>query len=340
MKFVHAALVVLACSSVLRADPAAAQAAPDATESLFWQSTERLATPEGYRAYLSRYPNGFFAPLANAALNKGSAAAATRQESPAPATLAPFVAAPDSGAVQFNVGDTFDGPMAHTVGWAGAKKQVVLPAGRWIALAAKDEPVSLASSINTITTPQRVVLATAMFGRFVDGRLAALLQFRFSSHKSSSIAWSGVDGCERPGNLALQSFRPQASGWRDECMALAYDPNPLTGTAPADDARRSLTRMGAKVQGPALVSTLSFSEKQRGYLGITRYDWPGVTMGDDAQSQRDWNPVGMDSAHQAYSTQLWAWVKAYQQLARDGYTNDYDGTGKTPSDFSPSPRTR
>jgi len=325
---------------------AAADVGPDATESLFWQSTERVATTDAYRAYLSRYPSGFFAPLATAALNKGSGStgSAVAAASPAPAQpraetaskLTPFFQTADSGAVMFNLGETSNGPIAHTVGWAGAKKQVVLPNGQWIALAAQDEPVEMPWATTSMVGTSRVVLATVMFGRFVDGRLASLMQFRFSSHKSPSVAWSAVDNCDRSGTMSLQSARPQTSGWRDECAALAYDASPLTAaTPPIAELKRSLARMNATMQGPALVSTLSFSEKQRGYLGVTRYDWPGVAMGDATQQARDWNPVGMDNAHQSYATQLWEWTKGYQHIARDGYTNDYATFGKGLPDFSP-----
>jgi hypothetical protein len=54
----------------------AAGLAPDATDLMFWQSAERLATPAAYHAYLSRYPAGFFAPLALAAIAKGTPASA------------------------------------------------------------------------------------------------------------------------------------------------------------------------------------------------------------------------------------------------------------------------
>ena len=44
----------------------AAEAGPDPTEQMIWQSTERLATSDAYQAYLAKYPSGFFAAPASA----------------------------------------------------------------------------------------------------------------------------------------------------------------------------------------------------------------------------------------------------------------------------------
>jgi hypothetical protein len=332
-----AVFFALVCSAASAAD-----AAPDATEQMFWQSAERMATPESYRAYLTRYPKGFFAPLANAALGqadspKAEPVAAVRPALDARAKSPAFSDAPESGAVSFNIGATFTGPMAHTVGWMGAKKQLVLPAGQWTALAAQDDFVMLPAFSSSSTVMTRVRLTTVSFGRFAAGRLVSLLQFTFSSQKLPPLAWAGVDGCERKDGVVLQNSRPSKSGWRDECAALVFEPKPLSDeTAATLELKKSLVRLAATVSGPAVVSTLSFSEKQRGYLGVSRFDWPGAWLGDDAQTARNWRADSLDAGRQAFAARLWNWVQAYRPIAGDGYTNEFSDDGKVLADFSPA----
>ena len=320
---------------------AAADVAPDATEQLLWQSAERLATPDAYRAYLSRYPSGFFAPMAAAALGKADTlkkeALPLSTPGPEPAgTLTPFTSPAESGAVSFNIGETFNGPVGVGVGRLGAKKQLVLPSGKWIALAAHDEVANLPSSLPAWTQTYRVTLSTVSFGRFSGGRLVSLMTFKFSAQKAPSIAWTGVDGCDRPGTAQLQSSRPAKSAWRDECVALAFGAKPLADTLPATaEIQRSLARLGATVSGPALVSTWSYSERQRGFLGITRFDWPGPMLGNEAQAARDWNPENVTGDRQVFATRLWTWAQGYVPFAMGGFENDFIDDGKGLMDFTP-----
>jgi uncharacterized caspase-like protein len=69
--------------------PAPTEPAPVApgvasTENLFWQSIQASTDPNDFQAYLERYPDGAFAPLARNRLN-----ALTRQEEPEVAALTP-----------------------------------------------------------------------------------------------------------------------------------------------------------------------------------------------------------------------------------------------------------
>lgn len=346
------ALSCLAATGVAGASPktenvvAAADVGPDATELLFWQSAERLATAEAYRAYLSRYPAGFFAPLASAAIAKGNpepsarvseatkSLASVSAESQGKLTL--FSDEPDSGAVSFRLGEEVVGPKALTVGSLGARKQLVVPAGRWTVLAAHDDIAYIPSSYATLG-PVRVRLTTVTFGKFTGSRLASLLRFSFSSQKVvSTVSWSQVEGCEAGGEFKLRGYRPASSGYRSECRALAFESKPLTDESMATaEARRSLSRLGGTVRGAALVSSLTFTEAQRGYLSVVRFDWPGVWLGDDSQSARAWHAENLDSAREAFAGQLWGWFQKYRDAASDGYVNDFSDDDKGPRDFAP-----
>ena len=324
----------------------AADVGPDSTEQMFWQSTERLATPDAYRAYLARYPSGFFASLAAAALSKAGEPLKPTAPVPAPTSgarsmpeqggaITNLTSPASSGAVSFSIGETFNGPTAVGVGWLGAKKKLVLPAGPWIALTAQDEIANLPSSLPAWTQTYRVTLTTVSFGRFSGGRLVSLMTFRFSAQKAPSVAWTGVDGCERAGVLKLQNSRPSKSAWRDECVGLAFDPAPVSDGSPATaELQRSLVRLGAKLSGPALVSTWSYSDRQRGFLGVARHDWPGPALGNDAQAARDWTPENQVGDRQVFASGLWKWTQAYAAYAAAGFENDYAEDGKGPLDFT------
>ena len=89
-----ALLSLLPCPHLAAAEPAphvwqVAQAGPGAVEADYWRSTEKLGTPDAYRAYLAAFPQGFYARLAHVALAK--AGAATPPPAPSP-VVAPVVA--------------------------------------------------------------------------------------------------------------------------------------------------------------------------------------------------------------------------------------------------------
>lgn len=125
-------------------------------------------------------------------------------------------------------------------------------------------------------------------GKFVDKQLASLLRFNFSSQKvASTVSWSGVEGCESGGEFRLQRYRPAASSYRSECRALAFESKPLADESLATaEIRNSLSRLGATLEGATLVSSLTFTETRRGYLGVVRLDWAGVWLGGDPQPAR------------------------------------------------------
>lgn len=55
--------------ALMDAQAKAARQAQEREDAAFWQQTGRLGTEAGYRAYLSRYPNGLFAQIAQAELD-------------------------------------------------------------------------------------------------------------------------------------------------------------------------------------------------------------------------------------------------------------------------------
>ncbi|HEY4066803.1 MAG TPA: hypothetical protein VGM74_07900, partial [Burkholderiaceae bacterium] len=210
--------------------------------------------------------------------------------------------------------------------------------GSWTVLAAEDEEVPLQSS-TTSSGSTRARLTTVVLGHMKGTRLATLLRFTFSSRPVPSyLAWTSVEGCDVGGDLTLRKQRPSASGFRTECTELAFSSTPLADSSSATArSKQSLARLNATMAGPALISTLSLSEQRRGFMRMSRFDWPGATLGDaGSRSLQDWYPGGISGANEAYADQLWAWFKDYASRQADGYQNDLSIEDGPIAEFEPA----
>lgn len=337
-------------------DGAAAAPAPDTTlaaneassesEVEFWRSAQRIDTPAAYRAYLDAFPNGVFASLARmkAAGSAGATAPAT-SAAPAPAGV-PNAARPaanlryfsealaDSGAIELRLGDRLIGPGWLTVGSIGAKKQLIIPAGEWVLLAASDTKSTQPPMIAVAPRPVRVGMTTVVFGKFSGDQLATLLRVTTNIQVAKVGAWSDLEGCDPPaGAIVLEHARTPGT-FRDECKALRVEDSPLQAEfTTAEEAKRNLGRLGARVGGAGLVTSLSFAEQKRGYLGITRIDWPATVLGASADKASAWRGAALEGSaeRQAYLKRLGEWARAYRELASQGYQQAFDGTDLVPN---------
>jgi len=222
--------------------------------------------------------------------------------------------------VTLNIGDRHKGPTALTVGWLGARKQLVLPSGEWVTLSAADRKLALASNINATIT-------TITFGKFTGDRLSTLLRFTFSSQVPSVSGWPDLAGCDRADAQLMHSARSQ-QGVRDECMSLRATAQPMSVVFQgADELRASLDKLGARVSGPALTTTITMADKRHGYWGLTRCDWPGATMGAEADKIGEWRRdlLALPAPKAAYANGLWTWAERYRPHAVEGHGNDYSG---------------
>ena len=157
----------------------------DPIELEFWRSAEKIGTEPAYTAYLQRFPSGAFAPLAKAALEKlGSNPSAASGDAAAPAYTAPT----DSGAIGFPVGTRLKGPGVLTVGNFGARKQLLLPNGEWMVLAAIDYHSNHTSRVNMAS----VALAQ------LDGKVArSVLVATFNRRPADARnTWADAKNCE------------------------------------------------------------------------------------------------------------------------------------------------
>lgn len=325
-----AAALALACAWVVPAHAqadvprAVAQAQPGAVELDFWRSAERMGTPDAYRAYLAAFPEGFFAPLARAALAQAGAQRAARQAAVGASSALRYFSAPlvHSGAVAFNLGDRFTGPGVLTIGWLGAKRQVVVPPGEWVVLAMADDKVDMTPPAYRFPTRVVADIGTLVLGRFSGARLSSAMVYRSSIRQASVDGWTDIAGCQ-PGNVESLFHENKApSGLRSTCAAIKPVAAPLAVNTPAmTEARASLERLGAQVAGDALATIAEVSEPRRGYLAGTRLDWPGVTLGPGADTLASWTraAVASDPKRAATVTGLIEWLGVFRKLVDDAY---------------------
>lgn len=283
--------------------------APGEVELELWRSATRIDTPAAYEAYLAAHPSGTFAPMARAALAKAGTATGPVRPVAQTGKLGTLWGAATSGSIDLPVGTRLAGPGVVTIGSVGAKRQLVLPAGEWMLLAAEDYRGP------GMVQPQMASLA---FGKFVGTQLRSLLVATFNRRAivvpSGSAAnlqamgqlprWTAAELCEAPvagdqmrdvgGPPALRhcaALRP-ADDWR---QALAG--TPLTG--PLDAALKTLEATAAPF---AWKSELHFTDIRYGWISIMRFDSADVGSAPARAS----------------------WLQRYLALARQGCARELD----------------
>lgn len=297
-------------------NPAHAQeaAAPSALEREFWSSTQQIGTEAAYQAYLSRYPAGFFAPLARAAMAKGTASAASvaASASTAAATTAVAfepakIAGPtESRAITQQIGDVFYGPGPITVGWLGAKKQVVIPTGRWVLLGAEDGASGHATPIT---------LTLLIFARLEPGGFRSFLLTRFNSRSGHPRSlWADAKSCEEPRLSAAFAWHDN-SAEVNTCVTAALRGGGNVATLLSTPIWKTALNGiaaggGAAPSGPYLVTDLWLTGDLSHYMKVTRVDF-GVT------AQR---PEGSELSVSARRR----WAEAYAKLAALDYRKKLD----------------
>ncbi len=343
------AVRLLSASVLLCVAAASASAQVSDVELEYWRSVQRIDTPSAYRAYLDAYPKGAFAALAKMKTEAASATPAKPAEVPAAATptpttaptTAPAVAKPagslrsfsqpleNSGEFSFNLGDRLNGPGVLTVGSLGAKKQIVLPGGEWVVLAAVDTKSVQSSGVLNNPRANVVALTTLVAAKFSGNRLMSLMRVTSTRLIAKAATWTDLDDCDpRAGTVSLQHKRSR-DGLRDECQSIQVDGDPLAKPfAASEESKTSLDKLGASVSGAALVSSFVVSDSRSGYLGVARIDWPGAVLGATAERASAWRPEAIETnpAHAAYLKGLSAWAQSYRTLTLDGFTRRFEAS--------------
>lgn len=307
--------------------PASADSATVGTASAaeieFWKSADRIGTADAYRAYLKAFPTGIFAPLAQAALAKlGSSVHQPRDqtgswpertEGQVASNLKHFEEWSRSGAIRFKLGERFRGPGILTVGWLGAKKQVVIPAGEWLALAAVDHDWGTVKG------------TTLVFGKFLAERLASALVVTTNRHPIPRQNWAALDDCEKPNATRLYEWRRPNAAWQRECMFVTVVEQPFQSSSEASvQVLTSLRRLGARLDGFALAARLYLYDEVNGMLFVERLDWPEATLGDVAGRAAEWtvSRISAVPARATFVREFVSWMNAYRGFVVQGFRRD------------------
>lgn len=320
-------LTAILSATLLLATGALAQA-PGEVELEMWRSAARIDTPAAYQAYLAAYPGGSFAPMARAALAKAPAAAdvgattanaltvsASPATAPAASALAPLAGSATSGSTELATGTKLVGPGVITVGSIGAKRQLVIPAGEWLLLAAEDHRTSGSLQHS---------LASLAFGQFAGTELRSLLVANFN-RRAISVSSGGSGTYQAMGLLPRWTTAEQCEAATAADLLREVGGTPMlrhcAAVRPADDWRATLAQtplpealdrvlkaVQASVPPFALRSELHFTDQRYGWLGVTRFDTAAVGA---APSRADW-------------------LRRYLPLATRGYGRGIDAADLVP----------
>jgi len=328
----HRFFSALAWSAVLLGvAPCAWGQEPDATESEFWRSAERIGTEAAYTIYLTRYPSGVFAPLAKAALDKLGAGAMPTVVPPAPspsgdlsrrrAQLTSYKGDPESGAIDFMVGDRFYGPGTIQIGRWGARKQLLIPNGEWVALAAVGR-----TAANSIT------MVSAALGQFDGSRLRSLLVVDTNSWKvpvrpNLPVEWKNAKDCEREA--------PRLGSWHEVVPGLPVGACMDVGANPADSFEQkippglwtsvldNLSRLAIGIPRLSfnVSSAIYFTDDKGAYFEVRRFD---------CFAQGDCVPDSPAPTASQIASRV-AWVQAYRPIAAKAFDGRLVGDELEPS---------
>lgn len=331
---------LLTASALLLMAATTASAQVTDVELEYWRSVQRIDTPSAYRSYLDAYPKGAFAALAKmkVAPEAASLVPAKPAEVPtaAPTALIAKTAGTlrsfsepvaNSGEFAFNLGDRLTGPGVLTVGSLGAKKQIVVPSGEWVVLAAVDTKSVQPSGVLNTPRANVVALTTFVAAKFSGNRLLSLMRVTSTRQIATSSTWTDLDDCDPKTAAAGLQHKRTRNGLRDDCQSIQVENDPLGKPfAASQEARSSLDKLGATASGAALVSSFVFSDSKSGYLSVTRSDWPGAVLGAAADRASAWRAEAIDAspAHAAYLKSLSEWALSYQTLAADGFKRRFE----------------
>lgn len=276
--------IALALAMLLGLATALAQE-PSAFELELWRAAVRLNTADSYKEYLNRFPAGAFAELARQSMRQLGTVPA-RAEAAQPVAAAPpgrlspeaLKGAPqETGATIVVVGDVLVGPAVTTVGWLGAKHQVLVPPGEWVTLAAYDHTVAAMTTLH---------LTTLVLGQFAGADLRTLL-VATSTSKTPPVATlqsphptiPAVEQCQLPGDT--DAFRLPITRSRESTCGFV---RPITGAgdlppiAPGlrERVASALAKIGARRQPFVVHTHFDIVDRASAFVGYDRFDTAAV----------------------------------------------------------------
>lgn len=176
---------------------------------------------------------------------------------------------PTVGAITMLPGETYQGPGPITVGYLGAKKQLVLPTGAWVLLSVADRQSGHA-------TP--VPLVSMVFGQFREGQLVSLMAYLFNGRTAPVRGWTEVDECHAEKVPAGSARAVVAQRSAKACgFSLRHKALPKVADAAWEQAPRVAAQLGAAWPTTPVLWTRGWATDASGnYLGFRRADFDGA----------------------------------------------------------------
>lgn len=238
---------------------------------------------------------------------------AAAQSAPPGNAAAVLAGAPTNGAITMLPGEVYHGPGPITVGYLGAKKQLVIPNGPWLL-------VSVADRTSGHQPP--VGLVSMVFAQFREGQVASLMHYLFNGRSTARVWWPEVKACN---DGAAPAGGQKVAGVADAERACGWTVRnsraPQVNDAGWSRALEALERLGSPVpEGAQQLTRAWIVDGQSNFLSIRRTDYG----------------PGADAAAQAVRAN---WLQAYLPFMSEGMDKRLGATELEPNDAKP-PRVR
>ena len=316
----------------------------------FWKSVERMDTADAYAAYLEAYPNGRFALLARVAMKRTAGGAQPVPASVAPVSppvatsvpaAAPVLAAtsaqpptaggklnawsdPASGAITLDAGHRIRGPGVITVGRLGARKQLPIPDGEWVVVAATDhdsdtQPRYATNGSGAVVGQGAVKLTSLTLAQFEGAMARSLLVVTFNriTNDMPRFVWKGVEQCVA--SEEQFEYRHTEGGGRQLrlCVQVRHEATGIPAVFAPEHRKefnQNLSKLGGRLGSFNTETDLYLVDRYNAYIRITRFDCTEAQQGRPACAMPGTQATGI-------AAQV-AWAKAYAPSAQAGFDRD------------------
>lgn len=289
-------VLVLASGAVHAQAPGQAQRQePTPYELELWRAAAWLNEIKAYEAYLAEFPKGTFAEIARLSLRRLASGDSAASGAAATTTPPKAWANPDglqalrgraleTGALNIRPGNRLIGPGVVTIGWFGAKRQMVVPPGEWIVITAYDHLLAGLAML------QMTTLAIAQFeASGLKSLIVATLNSRSppvspptggaagTALATAVSRWPASEECEAVAESALV-HRVESSYRLQKCSAIRrVGTQDAMAFAPNLKDRVNLALQALHVEMPQFIlrTEVHLTGSNREYFGYVRLDAAG-----------------------------------------------------------------
>jgi hypothetical protein len=226
----------------------------------------------------------------------------------------------------------FYGPGPMTVGWLGAKKQIVVPTGRWVLLGAED-------GFSKHTTP--IPMTWLVLARLEPGAVRSFLVAHFNSKSGNARStWSDATACEdAPGTapFAWHGTESRVTQCVTSAVRTAASTARLFSNAFWKQPAQVLQTGGGTLPTSGfLLTEMYYTGDLSNYLKVSRLDF-GLARDASAPKAGTADQTALAAVSVAERKR---WAEAYSPLAALGYRKNlaeeelYAGTRPTTASAS------